>query len=52
MSCAPHGSVLGPVLCNVFVSTVDERIESILSKFGDDAELGAVADMLEGCAAI
>jgi len=47
----PHRSVLGPVLFNLFISDLDERIESTVSKFTNDTKLGRVADMPEGCAA-
>ena len=45
-------SVLGPVLFNIFINVLDDRIECNLSKFTDDTKLGAVAGTPEDCAAI
>ena len=47
-----NNSVLGPVLFNFFVGSVDSGTECTLSKFTDNTKLSGAVHMLEGRGAI
>ena len=52
MSRVSQGSVLGPMLFNIFINNTDSGIKRFLSKFAHDAEFSGAGDTTEAMDAI
>lgn len=48
----PHGSILGPLLFNIFSNDTNGMVDCTLCKFEDNTKLRRVVGSLDGCAAL
>jgi len=48
MNGIPQGSILGPILINIFINNIGSRIECTRRKFADDTNMRGAVDVQEG----